>query len=70
MKTRTAFLIFLLYVAAVVTLTLSIGSEPTILGVPLDTFVLCAGLFLTPIPTWILALTVQPHDVETAPVNS
>lgn len=54
MTTRTAILILLTYFAVVVILALSVGPEPTVQGIPLNTLLLSLGLLLTPIPTWFL----------------
>lgn len=54
MTTRTAILILLAYFAAVVILALTVGPEPMVLGIPLNTFLLSLGLLLTPLPTWFL----------------
>lgn len=54
MKTRTAIMILLTYFLAVVILALTVGSEPMVLGIPLNTLLLSLGLLLTPVPMWIL----------------
>ena len=54
MTTSTAILILLTYFAVVVILALTVGPEPTVLGIPLNTLLLSLGLLLTPLPTWFL----------------
>ncbi len=64
MKQRTALGILLGYVFVIAIVALTVGASSTVLGIPLDTFVLSVGLLLTPVPAWFLILNIKTGSSE------
>lgn len=64
MKQHTALCVLLGYVLVVAIIALTVGAGSTVLGIPLDTFVLSVGLLLTPVPAWFLILSSKTSSSE------
>lgn len=65
MKTRTALIALMAYMLVITIAALTVGPEPSVLHIPLNTFLLSLGLFLTPILAWLLVLKVPTSEIET-----
>jgi len=59
MKQHIALGVLLGYVFVIAIVALTVGAGSTVLGIPLDTFVLSVGLLLTPVPAWFLILNTK-----------
>lgn len=64
MKTRTALITLMAYMLVVTIGALTIGPEPHVLHIPLNTFLLSLGLFLTPVLAWFLVLKVHTSEIK------